>query len=429
MIGGRPGGPLRVAVLARAVFPLHGFGGLERHVYDLVRHLTCRGLRLTLITRPPSRRVPPEPLPPLAGENLAVLYVPYWTFPLAGRRWTTALDRSTAYPLFGLRAGRVAAGLVARGEIDLVHGLGAAVLGYARVRRRGSGPAAPLIFNPQGLEEFGASAPAQPRLKALAYRPLQAAVRACARAADRIIANDRALEPVVRRHLGVGPTKVRLVPNALDLDLVDRMTTSEDGPRVRREAGMAPEQLVLLSVGRLEHNKGFHHLAEALAHVGVQLPAASSWTWVLIGAGPYRPALERLIDRLGIGGRVRLLGRVPDRMLHAWYEWADVFVHPTLYEGSSIVTLEAMAHRRPVIATAAGGLPDKVRDGETGWLLPPGDPRALTRAVGEALADRGRLAALGAAGRRLLEREFSWEAVTDRLLSVYDELLAEQPTR
>ena len=67
-----------------------------------------------------------------------------------------------------------------------------------------------------------------------------------------------------------------------------------------------------------------------------------------------------------------MAGRLEDAALHAWYEAASLFVHPTQYEGSSIVTLEAMAHRRPVVATTAGGLPDKVRDGETGWLVPPG---------------------------------------------------------
>jgi glycogen synthase len=418
---------LRVAVVTRAVFPLHGFGGLERHVYDLARHLVGRGVRLTLITRPPSGQVSPEPLPLLEHERLTLRVVPYRTFPLAGRRGTTALDRSTAYPLFGLRAGRLAASLADRGDIDLVHGLGASVLGYARARQRRSGPTAPLIFNPQGLEEFGASAPTQSRLKALVYRPLQAAVRACARAADRVIATDRALEPVIRRHLAVGAEKVRVVPNALDIELVDRIAAPGDGARLRAGAGVRPGEMVLLSVGRLEHNKGFQHLAEALAQA--RRRGAAACRWILVGDGPYRRPLEHVIDRLGLGADVWLAGRLPDEVLHGWYDAADIFVHPTLYEGSSIVTLEAMAHRRAVIATAAGGLPDKVRDGETGWLLPPGDADALARAIAEAAADPARLVRMGKAGRCLLEREFSWEAATDRLLAVYDEALAARPIR
>jgi glycosyltransferase involved in cell wall biosynthesis len=116
-------------------------------------------------------------------------------------------------------------------------------------------------------------------------------------------------------------------------------------------------------------------------------------------------------------------GRASVDDLHGWYEAATVFVHPTLYEGSSIVTLEAMAHRRPVIASRAGGLPDKVIPGVTGWLVPPGSADALAAAVVEALSDSVRLRAMGAAGRTLVETEFSWRAATDRLLSMYGELL------
>ena len=99
---------LRVAVVARSVFPLHGLGGLERHVYDLVRYLADAGVETTLITRPPKAALGADAIHP----RVTLRTVPYRTFPLAGRRGTTVIDRSTAYPLFGLRAGR--AGLGAR---------------------------------------------------------------------------------------------------------------------------------------------------------------------------------------------------------------------------------------------------------------------------------------------------------------------------
>jgi glycogen synthase len=120
---------------------------------------------------------------------------------------------------------------------------------------------------------------------------------------------------------------------------------------------------------------------------------------------------------------VSLRGRANAAELHGWYEAATLFVHPTLYEGSSLVTLEAMAHRRAIVASAAGGLPDKVTPGVNGWLVPPGDPRALGRAVAEALSDTSRLAAMGRESRALVEREFSWQTAIERLLDVYGELL------
>src|ERR1700730_16385331 len=130
---------LHIVVLARAVAPLHGVGGLERHVHDLVRHLLKRDVRVTLITRRPRgthvsssgqeafSRV-------FCSDRLTVHLVPYRTFPFGGRRGTTVIDRSSAYLLFGWRAGRLAARLVRQGRIQVVHGMGAASLGYAHAR-------------------------------------------------------------------------------------------------------------------------------------------------------------------------------------------------------------------------------------------------------------------------------------------------------
>jgi glycosyltransferase involved in cell wall biosynthesis len=116
-------------------------------------------------------------------------------------------------------------------------------------------------------------------------------------------------------------------------------------------------------------------------------------------------------------------GKTPDADLHAWYEAATLFVHPTRYEGSSIVTLEAMAHRKPIVATRAGGLPDKVKPGENGWLVAPGDAAALAAAIEEALSDPARLLAMGAASREIVAREFAWSVLVERYLDLYRELL------
>ena len=412
---------LRVAVVARSVFPLHGHGGLERHVYDLVRHLARADVAVTLITRPPLADDPAG-----AAESihpaLRLRTVPYRTFPFAGRRGTTVLDRSTAYPIFGSRAGRAAWDLVQAGEIDLVHGLGASVLGYARRRATSS---APLVLNPQGLEEFGATDPKRARLKRAGYLPLRRAVLTCAAAADCVIATDRSLEPAVREHLHVPPSRVRVIPNALDLEWLDTLSTPADGRRVRAAAGIADDEAVILSVGRIEENKGFHVLAAALgalqSHTGV-IPG-KRWRWVLAGDGPYRARLEQALTGAGIRDRVVLLGRVADGELHAWYEGATLFVHPTLYEGSSLVTLEAMAHRRAVVATTAGGLPDKVRPGVNGWLVAPDDTAALAAAVSGALGSPDRLPALGAAGRAIVERGFSWTFAGAETIRLYRDLL------
>ena len=242
-----------------------------------------------------------------------------------------------------------------------------------------------------------------------------------------LVATDRALEPTLRRHLGVDASRVRVVPNAVDLQTCARLAGPEDGRRVRARAGLRPEQPVLLSVGRIEQNKGFHTLVPALRALAAPgregTPWEQDWRWVMIGDGPHAPRLMRQLAQAGLRSRVMRLGWLDDADLHAWYEAATLFVHPSLYEGSSLVTLEAMAHRRPVVATAAGGIPDKVNPGVSGWLVPPGASTPCDWPWSTPSAT-----AIGCGGWATRDGR-SWNASSlgrpprPRLLQVYDEIL------
>jgi glycosyltransferase involved in cell wall biosynthesis len=282
-------------------------------------------------------------------------------------------------------------------------------------------------MNPQGLEEFGATGNGLPALKRLGYTPLRWAVRRVARRADRIIATDVALEPMIQRHLRPRADQVAVIPNGIDLIEAASAAGPADGALIRQRHAIAPGEMVLLSVGRLEHNKGFDVLVAALSHAAYpgSTLAAIGWRWVLVGTGPYRADLERAVDTAGLRSHVQFVGRAPEEQLHAWYEAASIFVHPTRYEGSSLVTLEAMAHRRPVIATRAGGLPDKVHPGLNGWLVEPDDANGLARALQEAVAQPARLIEMGQESRAIVEREFAWSVLVDRQLELYDQLRRE----
>jgi glycogen synthase len=394
---------VRVALLSRGAHPLHPPGGMERAVYHLARSLERRGVETVLFTRPPAL---PGDFP---GE---VVVVPYGG---DGARHGRVLDRTWRYPRFAARLGEAVAARVRAGAVDVVDAQGLCALGYGRLRRRDPALRAPLVMNPQGMEEHQTRG-----LKRLALSRLRRLSRQAAALADRVIATDEATRAEVPRLLGVAPEKVAVVPNGVDLEEIDAATPEE--PRaVAAQAvpALQDAELVVLSVGRLEGYKGFGDVAAALRRLEERGALPARWAWVVAGGGPEG---ERLRAGSGLAGRLHLAGRVPDTVLHALYARADIFVHATRYEGSSLVTLEAMAHGLPVVATRAGGIPDKVVEGETGHLVEPGDVAALAdrlEALGRAPERRREM---GARGRARVEAHFAWSRIVERVLALYDEL-------
>jgi glycosyltransferase involved in cell wall biosynthesis len=382
---------MKVALVSRAVFPLHGYGGLERHVAALEKYLRLEGCDVTLYTTPP--------VSGSGADRDRTVFVPYRVIPWPRRTGFTILDRDTNYIAWSFRAGRR---LLSSEPPDIVQADGGAGFGYALLAGEKSPP---LVLHPHGMEEFHG-----PRAKRALYLPLRSATRFAARRAARVLAPDASMKKDVLSNLGVRESRIALVPNALDLSEVDRRVTPPD-------LGLPPSTRVLLSVGRLEANKGFSFLMRALSKV------PEDFLWILVGEGPERERLEEEIAREGLSARARLAGRVEDDELHGLYERCDLFIHPTLYEGSSMVTLEAMAHRKAVVATRVGGIPDKIVDGENGLLVPPGDVGALTKAIVEALSRRDRLVSWGAASRGIVEARFSWSRRVRELRDLYEKVL------
>ncbi|MBV9791587.1 MAG: glycosyltransferase, partial [Chloroflexi bacterium] len=151
------------------------------------------------------------------------------------------------------------------------------------------------------------------------------------------------------------------------------------------------------------------------------------WRWLLVGTGKEAEALQQQAERLDLAAHVTFVGGLSDTELHSLYEEVDLFVHPTLYEGSSLVTLEAMIHRLPVIASAAGGIPDKVFPGRNGMLVPPGDVAALAHALRTALDLRNQWQRWGNEGVGIVEKTFAWPIVARRTKQEYETMLAKRP--
>ena len=142
---------------------------------------------------------------------------------------------------------------------------------------------------------------------------------------------------------------------------------------------------------------------------------------MLVGDGDLRPQIEQQIDLLGIGDRVVLAGRATE--LWPYYDSFDVFVQASNSEGLPNVLLEAAASRLPIVATAAGGTGEVIRDGETGLLVPIDDADRLEAALDRAIRDEELRRSLGAAARDLIERDYGMERFGREYADLYRELV------
>lgn len=192
-----------------------------------------------------------------------------------------------------------------------------------------------------------------------------------------------------------------------------------NGTDIDEFAGAAPfrrPRPYIFSVGRLVETKGMRALVEAL---GVLRARGIDRDLIIAGSGPQEAALRALVERLGLGERVYFDGPAGRARLASLYHGCAVFAFAPLAEGFGIVSLEAMACARPVVATRVGGIPEVVRDGETGLLARPADPVDLADKLAVVLADPARAAEMGRRGRLRVAALFTWPAVAARYLDSY----------
>jgi glycosyltransferase involved in cell wall biosynthesis len=225
----------------------------------------------------------------------------------------------------------------------------------------------------------------------------RAALTAVSRAATRVLVNAQCIRDQCIAE-GVHADRVAVVRNGVDLAAFDALAA-------RPLAEPVPDQRpAVVNVANMHHPvKGQEDLLVALREVARRVPVQL----VLVGDGVRRPSLERLARDLGITAHVRFLGHRLD--VPALLARAAVSVSSSHAEGISNAVLEGMASRLPVVATAVGGNPELVRDGATGYLVPPGAPAALAGRILDVLGDPAAARRMGEAGRAAVEREFSVE--------------------
>jgi sugar transferase (PEP-CTERM/EpsH1 system associated) len=235
------------------------------------------------------------------------------------------------------------------------------------------------------------------------------------------VALSKDLERYLVERVGVRATKITQIYNGVD---VVRFAPGQDGRAAIAGCPFVhPELFIVGTVGRMQEVKDPLNLVRAFAlAVAGDAEARRRLRLVMVGDGPLRGEVARMLERAGIAELAWLPGERND--VHEVMCGFDCFVLPSLAEGISNTILEAMATALPVVATRVGGNAELIIEGETGSLVPAADPRSLAAAMLRYCGDRGRARAHGLAGRRLVERHFSLERMVEEYEALYAGLLA-----
>jgi glycosyltransferase involved in cell wall biosynthesis len=391
-------------------------GGQGVYVRHLSRALARLGHEVEVLAGPPY----PDVDPPVRLNRLESLdlYRPEAPFrraravrgPIDGLEFGIMCLGGFPEPLtFSLRAGREL--LDRRSQFDVVHDNQCLGYGLLAVERAGL-PVLATIHHPIAIDRRLelASATWQRRI---AIRRWYGFVKMQGRVARRlrriITVSDSAREEIVTE-MGVPGERIAVVPNGVDPDTFRPLAGCRQVPG--RVITTASADVPL---------KGLVPLLEAVARVRARRPIEL----VVVGRPRKNGSVAAALDHFGLDGSVRFVGGIEESELVRLYSEAELAVVPSLYEGFSLPAVEAMACAVPLVATSAGGLPEVIgRDGETGFLVPPGDAQALATAIERALNDAALRRRLGDAGRARARERFSWDRAAERTVEQYRVALA-----
>jgi glycogen(starch) synthase len=371
-------------------------GGLGRHVRKLSEQLVSDGVEVHVLTRGGGR------LPAEADQHGVIVHrVREQPFPKdasAFVRWVEAMN--------GHMHAR-ATELCDRLEFDLVHSHDWLVAGAAESAAREIDRRWLVTVH---ATEYGRH---QGWVQNHPQSHIHAAERAMVRRADHVITCSRYMRVHVANVFGVRPAKITAIPNGIDPR--DLEPVHDDLPALRARYAAADELLVLL-VGRLVYEKGFHLALDALAPI---LRRRSGVRFVIAGTGTAEAELKRQAKQLGLAGHGVFLGWIGDDMLHSLYRVSDLCIVPSIYEPFGLVALEAMASGCLCVVADTGGLREVVPvEGTVGLRFPSRDSAALRGVLERVLTDDAERAQLVAEAREHVLR-FDWAEVARRTAEVY----------
>jgi len=299
---------------------------------------------------------------------------------------------------------------IIRGKrIDIVHGQGGRAEFYARLACGFTKTARYVSTIAMPVEGYDIGG-----LQKKIYRSLD---RFSERYVDRFIVVSDTLKAVMVDHHGIPADRVVRIYNGIETDIYNPDVQADQRNKIRSEFGLAVSVILVGAIGRMVWQKGFDTLLRSIPEVIGQLPQIK---FLLVGEGVLRASLEDLSRKLGIEKSVVFTGHRHD--IHSILAALDIIVVPSVLEGFPMITLEAMAMKKPIVATRIDGAIEQITDGKEGILVPPQNPAELGQAIMRIAGDPVLSYALGKAAQQKVRAQFSVHQMIRETMSVYEAL-------
>lgn len=238
--------------------------------------------------------------------------------------------------------------------------------------------------------------------------------------ANRIIAVSDFTRRELHRYYEHYDNKIRVVHNGVD---IDKFKPALDKRKAKLELGFSPDDIAILSVGRLYARKGLFTLIESMPRVVKRFKNAK---FIISGKGQSNEMKKLFVHalQLGVSGNIVFTGYYPDKNLPKLYQAADVFAFSTFYEHHPFAVLEALSSQLPVVTTNVGGIPETITDGKNGFMCQPFNPAEFSDKILYLLEHFQVAKEMAFQARKTIEKRFDWRIIVKKVLKVYDEALS-----
>lgn len=237
---------------------------------------------------------------------------------------------------------------------------------------------------------------------------------------NKIIAVSEFTRRELHQYYRVKDQKIHVIHNGVD---VNKFKPEDDKSRAKQELGFKPDDIAILSVGRLYARKGLFTLIESMPAVVRKFPHAK---FIVSGRGQSNEMKKLVIhaEKLGVRSNIVFTGYYPDAKLPRLYQAADVFAFSTFYENLPFAVLEALSTGLPVVTTNVGGIPEMIENGKNGFLVQPFDSRELADRILYYLEHPQTATEMASSARKIIEERFDWRLIVQKVLKVYNEALS-----